>query len=851
MVVNREAGSYRLFRFDPQSPNPLSYPKLSEGPLPPELREQFVVVGDHLITWTPGQREHTIFDLEGRNPFANPRKGKLPEEFPCATDMALTAAHPGLSVDEKEAEVAGTLSYMRNQIEHVIYYVLESRSFDNVLGWLYENGSPSHWIGAGDSPVFEGASLSNHNTAHNSSHSKVVTQNQYKYTSSTLDKPFNDPFHGTADSIHQQWHKGYSAYQAGEASDMLGFLQNNADKEVMGSYTPAQLSVLNGLAQNYAVSDMWFCSDAGGTTTNRATLASGSAFNITADYESGEAYANFPNNPHRQSMWKVLANHGHTDWAIYYSVEWLGYPYTYHLYLEGQLPSVDEYPGDYVQPIKSFFDAIEHGHLPKFSFLEPVWYLPDGVFTSYHPTGDLLPGEEGLLQIFNALKKNKELFDKTALVISFSKGGGVYDHVPAHKMIKAWPNDGVDGYDFDVTGARVPTIVVSPLVESGTVFRSGNTDIPFDHTSLPATILSWFGIPRSQWGMGDRIAVAPTFESVFTRSTPRDDAPTLTRAGDDKYPANTPIAIAAPTPVDRIWSADGDYSAWTSYQSWVDRPECAALSGEKKQECEEQLPTAKAIFGASSNTTVTFAFASPQTVDEVVFNPEASAYTFLLDEEKPAAPNLTLTGAGVTNHSTTPQTFVVNASNTSPSQVNLNFINSADAGNSSITYKVGPTNELSQSGGIVAFNQYASAGSANFEVGVGPRPIAGYATVGAEVRFLDRSTANAANFEVTGTTGPDGDTFGNVVFHNYAKAGTATFTNVGGTMPRGDGGNTQFYEQAGAARATIHNKGATGGAPPDKETTPTVETSPLTAPRAPNTRPSTTTPRRASTATVA
>ncbi len=154
--------------------------------------------------------------------------------------------------------------------------------------------------------------------------------------------PSVDPFHGTPDAIRQQWSRGYPSYAAGECADMGGFVLNDASAEVMAGFTPTQLGVFHGLASAYALSDMWFCSEAGGTTTNRATLASGSAYNLTSTYEGGNAYASFSKTPHRQSMWKVLANHGILDWAIYYSVLWEGAPYTYNLFLEGELPSVDK-----------------------------------------------------------------------------------------------------------------------------------------------------------------------------------------------------------------------------------------------------------------------------------------------------------------------------------------------------------------------------------------------------------------------------------------------------------------------------------------------------------------------------
>ena len=124
---------------------------------------------------------------------------------------------------------------------------------------------------------------------------------------------------------------------------------------------------------------------------------------------------------------------------------------------------------------------------------------------------------------------------KTALVITFSKGGGLYDHVPPPKSINPWPNDSNDGFDFDVLGPRVPTIVVSPWVNPNTVFRSPG-ETAFSATSILATLLKWFGIPKARWGLGDRVQMSETFEHVFQRSTPRTDKPAFTNPYDKTYP---------------------------------------------------------------------------------------------------------------------------------------------------------------------------------------------------------------------------------------------------------------------------------------------------------------------------
>lgn len=791
-ALNFETRAWRKFSFDPQLPNPLSDPPVANGTLPADMHGTVVAVGDELVAWTPGETGHAIYDGSADDPFSNPRMGAFPDEFAADSATAVAALHPPVRAAADAQATPGTIEFMQSKIKHVVYYVLESRSFDSVVGWLYDQTSDIHWVGAPTGSTFEGASETNDNE---SADGTKYYQNKYKGgdvgTGFNLDSPQLDPFHGTPDAIDQQWKGGYASYTAKDDADMGGFVLNNGNAQVMETYSPAQLAILNTLAKSYAVSDEWFSSEAGGTTTNRATMASGSAYDITTSYEGGDAYEYFSKRPRRQSMWKVLANNGIMDWAIYYSILWENLPYTYHLFLEGQLPSVDEYSGQYSQPIASFLDAARNGTLPAFSFLEPVWVDPSGLFTSYHPAGDVLPGEQALQNIFDALTSNADKWNETALVISFSKGGGMYDHVPSRFMHKAWHNDGNDGYEFDTTGTRVPTLVISPWVTENTVFRSGK-DTPFDATSLAATVLSWLGIPRWRWGMGERIAHAPTFEQVFDRSSARTNLPSLTRAVDKTYPTTDPIPVAAPAPVSSTWGSSGGSGAWTDKNSW---------SG-------GVIPTDVATFAASINTTVTFAFTDPQTVNEVKFIAEAPAYTLLLDEEKPATPTLTIAGKGVSNQSVNTQTFKVQASSVSTAQIQLAFLNSACAGGANVTYKVAPTTPDSQSGGIIAFNQRSSAGSARFVVSVGARPPGPYSTVGAEVRFLHRSTADKASFVVSGTTGVDTDTFGNVVFHNYATAASASFFNVGGTV--GDGGNTQFYEQASADGATIVNQGATG-----------------------------------------
>ena len=160
---------------------------------------------------------------------------------------------------------------------------------------------------------------------------------------------------------------------------------------------------------------------------------------------------------------------------------------------------------------------------------------------SYHPSRDLLPGEETLNVIYDAILDSPNP-EEILLIVTFDEHGGQYDHVSPTFAARPFDEQNPDsagdpveshGFKFDLLGVRVPTVLVSPFIESKTVFRS-TTEVPFDSTSFLATLLSWYDIPRDSWGLGKRVADAPTFENVLTRSTKRTDSPRFTPSFEDR-----------------------------------------------------------------------------------------------------------------------------------------------------------------------------------------------------------------------------------------------------------------------------------------------------------------------------
>jgi phospholipase C len=123
-------------------------------------------------------------------------------------------------------------------------------------------------------------------------------------------------------------------------------------------------------------------------------------------------------------------------------------------------------------------------------------------------------------------------------VITYDEHGGCYDHVaPPNGAKSPDPNQppGQDGFLFNRFGVRVPTVLVSPWIESGTICRpSGYT--PFDHTSVIATIRRCFTLTGH---LTERDLAAPDIGCCLTLATPRTDRPAvypLSFSADDHGP---------------------------------------------------------------------------------------------------------------------------------------------------------------------------------------------------------------------------------------------------------------------------------------------------------------------------
>jgi phospholipase C len=147
-----------------------------------------------------------------------------------------------------------------------------------------------------------------------------------------------------------------------------------------------------------------------------------------------------------------------------------------------------------------FFQALDQGTLPSVVYVKPD-SLVDG-----HPASSTLDLFEAMTEnIVDKLRRHPELFNETALFVTFDEGGGY------------WDSGFMQPVDFFGDGPRIPLVVVSPYARGGKVVHSYN-----DHASVVKFI-------ERNWGL----------KPLTDRS--RDNLPNPRMQDDNPYvPRNMP-----------------------------------------------------------------------------------------------------------------------------------------------------------------------------------------------------------------------------------------------------------------------------------------------------------------------
>ncbi len=429
-------------------------------------------------------------------------------------------------------------------MDHFVLVLFENRSFDNLLGRLYQPGEVASFEGVA------GKNLSNPipDWAEHRNTSGVVPYE----VADTMDRPNPDPgeeYQHTNTQLFNRLDDANRAKDAGEmvapfnappegtAATMDGFVTDYISyltvelgrqptydeyKQIMTGYTPEQVPVLSTLAKGFGVFDHWFSEVPSQTLCNRSFWTSATS----SGYVVNRPMTNFLRHNSHETIFERLEAHNKT-WKIYV-LEPDPVSFTGMLHMSRLR---DRFPTHFA-PFSEFERDASEGTLPNFSLIEPNLlaghsdYHPafsraliPGVQIPIDPPSSILAGEAFLARIYESVRSAASASGSnvynTTLLIGWDEPGGTYDHVPPGAVPPPDPasSDGQLGFHFDRSGYRVPAVLVSPWVAANSVF----TD-EYRHTSMIASL--W-----KAWDLGEpltaRDAAARTFNHLFNLETPR------------------------------------------------------------------------------------------------------------------------------------------------------------------------------------------------------------------------------------------------------------------------------------------------------------------------------------------
>jgi phospholipase C len=254
------------------------------------------------------------------------------------------------------------------------------------------------------------------------------------------------------------------------------------------------VTVLSGLAKGFAVCDHWYSSVPTETFPNRAFALSGTSLGRLDD---SDGYFATP------SIFGSLSN------AKPDPISWKIYGYVLKALTISDYPDTVSADPSHFGLVADFQSDAANGQLPGFSFLEPAWSKSGTTIEKdQHPVANVALGEKFIYDVYHAVRASPS-WNRTLLILTYDEHGGNYDHIaPPTNAASSTPAS--SGFDFTRFGVRVPSVLVSPLIEAGTIFRPAGAT-PLDHTSILATIEKKFGLTA----LTSRDAAAPDLEAVL------------------------------------------------------------------------------------------------------------------------------------------------------------------------------------------------------------------------------------------------------------------------------------------------------------------------------------------------
>ncbi|HLN37462.1 MAG TPA: alkaline phosphatase family protein [Xanthobacteraceae bacterium] len=423
-------------------------------------------------------------------------------------------------IGEPQMPSSNPIGDMLDTFDHVVVLMLENRSFDNLLGYMYPNGVPAN---APLGKTFEGVTGQNLSNpvppgVKNPPPPGVTTIPVSPVEAGNYFQPYPDPGENYVHVNTQLFNLidggdkppyNLPSQRPLPTPNMQGFITDYIEnykaaevkgqdptydappadfpwtgyKQIMQCYPTSIVPVVTTLATEFGVFDHWFCAVPSETWCNRMFWNAGTSWGFVINPPESDAETAFrwfldSNGP---TIFNQIENSGGTSpltWKIYTANIVSATAIIHALALKDYWPYIfaDDFtrlvpnPNNRLFLIQDFLSDCAAGTLPAYSFLEPRFFTPQN---DMHPStpgawsdgsgppdvGPVLLGELLVWQVYDAIR-NSPKRDRTLLIITFDEHGGCYDHVPPPGQVTAPDLTGdtlEDNFDFTRLGIRIPT----------------------------------------------------------------------------------------------------------------------------------------------------------------------------------------------------------------------------------------------------------------------------------------------------------------------------------------------------------------------------------------------------------
>lgn len=436
-------------------------------------------------------------------------------------------------------------------VEHVVIFMQENRSFDHYFGALRGVrgfSDPRAIALPGGAPVWRQPD----------GHGGYVA-------------PFRlDARHSSAEVMHSLDHSWKGSHERWKHHDAWIAAKTPM---TMGHFTREDLPFYYALADAFTICDAYHCSIFGPTIPNRLYLFSGTngvsvgnsgalavrnpliEFNETADpANDSRIFPAFEWTTYAERLqaagvsWKLYQEYdNYGDNGLAYFKSFRGRNANAKLMTRGRScaagsnrDNADASRGEHL--VAAFAADVSAGRLPAVS-----WIVASQIM-SEHPSGSPSYGQSLTARLIDALTANPDVWSKTVFILNYDENDGFFDHMPpplpatgaapgASTVDLAGEN--YHGQPIGL-GPRVPMLLVSPWSKGGWV----NSQV-FDHTSVLQLLERRFGVAEpniTAW----RRAVCGDLTSAFDFATP--DAAAAPLPNTARFIADVDAASTLPGP---------------------------------------------------------------------------------------------------------------------------------------------------------------------------------------------------------------------------------------------------------------------------------------------------------------